>query len=115
MLSDRSYKPLDRSLKGKYPFRLGTTSFIYPDGYAENIRMLAPFFDEIELLFLDSLYDGSLPDEDEIEGLFKLKEDFQITYNVHLPIDISVADHDPFRQRQAVYVMKNIIGLTGAL
>ena len=44
------------SLKNRFPFRLGTTSFIHPAGYSDNVRLLAPLVDEIELLFLESAH-----------------------------------------------------------
>lgn len=47
------YPTLEKSHKGTFPFRLGTTSFIYPDNYETNVRLLAPYLDEIELLFLE--------------------------------------------------------------
>ena len=50
-----SYPVLENSYKGQYPFRLGTTSFIYPAGYADNVTLIGPCVDEIELLFFESL------------------------------------------------------------
>jgi len=46
-----NYTALPKSYKHAYPFKLGTTSFIYPDGYVPNVKMLGPYMDEIELLF----------------------------------------------------------------
>ena len=37
-----------------YPFKIGTTSYIYPAGYVDNVKILAPCLDEIELLLLES-------------------------------------------------------------
>lgn len=108
MHSDSSYKPLGKSYKKKYPFRLGTTSFIYPDDYAENVRRLAPFLDEIEILLFESLYDGGLPDKKEISALYRLKELHQIAYNIHLPTDISIADTQKRKQVNAIDIIKNI-------
>jgi sugar phosphate isomerase/epimerase len=89
-------------LKNRFPFRLGTTSFIHPAGYSDNVRLLAPLVDEIELLFLESEH---LPSADQISTLKDLAESLDITYNVHLPMDISLADPSPDirrRSREAV-------------
>jgi adenosylcobalamin phosphodiesterase len=77
------------SMKRRYPFRLATTSFIHPADYADNVRRLAPLLDEIELLFLESRH---LPGRNQISELRELAGALDITYNIHLPMDISLAD-----------------------
>ena len=77
------------SLKRRYPFRLATTSFIHPADYTVNVRRLAPLVDEIELLFLER---DHLPSVAEINELKELSDTLDIGYNVHLPMDISLAD-----------------------
>ncbi len=76
-------------LKQRFPFRVATTSFIHPAGYDVNVRRLAPLVDEVELLFLQR---DHLPSADEINELADLGNSLDIGYNVHLPMDISMAD-----------------------
>jgi len=83
---------MDGSLKSKYPFRLGTTSFIYPADYVSNVQRLAPLMDEIELLLFES---SDLPSPEEVVKLNALADAHRITYNVHLPMDIDPAAGDP--------------------
>ncbi len=106
---------LGESFKGKYPFRLGTTSFIYPDLYSENVRKLGPFVDEIELLFFESRHPDSLPKDYEIKELVKLKNEFNITYNVHLPTDVSIAAANPNERKVAVDAISKVIETTSIL
>jgi len=61
------YPSLPKSYKGLYPFKIGTTSFIYPAGYAQNVKMLGPYVDEIELLLFEGAPD-SLPSTQEIKN-----------------------------------------------
>ena len=89
---------MTKSYKGLYPFRLATTSFIYPDHYVPNVKMLGPYFDEIELLLFESLQPDSLPDPTVIAQLSHLAEKYDLTYNVHLPTDISITDPRPSKQ-----------------
>lgn len=97
---------MDVSLKRKYPFRLGTTSFIYPDSYASNVRKLAPFLDEIELLLFES---NHLPSRSEVDELGVLAQSHDITYNVHLPMDIDLAaDASETRQQSIESIAKAI-------
>ncbi|MBU4344949.1 MAG: sugar phosphate isomerase/epimerase [Desulfobacteraceae bacterium] len=105
---------LPKSYKRAYPFRLGTTSFIYPDHIIPNVKMLAPYFDEIELLLFESNFD-SLPTIQQIRELALLAEQFDLTYNIHLPIDISISDSNASVRRSAVDTLKRTIGLTSYL
>ncbi len=108
-------RTLGKSFKGKYPFRIGTTSFIYPDLYSENVKKLAPFVDEIELLFFESRHPDSLPDEYEIKELANLKRTFDITYNIHLPTDIVIAAANPNERKAAVETISRVIAMTSEL
>ena len=102
---------LPKSYKRAYPFRLGTTSFIYPDHYIPNVKMLCPYLDEIELLLFESGYD-SLPSKHEIKELSVLAKEFDITYDIHLPIDISLGDEDRSIRRRAIESVQRVIDLT---
>jgi adenosylcobalamin phosphodiesterase len=95
---------MPRSLKNCFPFKLGTTSFIHPAGYSDNVRLLAPLVDEIELLFLES---GQLPSTNDIGELKALADALDVSYNIHLPMDISLADPTPgIRRRSREVVLR---------
>ncbi len=106
---------LSTSYKNRFAFRLGTTSFIYPDGYAANVRLLAPCFDEIELLMFESREPQSLPSKAEIAALQQLARDFGIRYNVHLPYDVAPGGRNAVQRRHAVEALRRVIDLTIAL
>ncbi|QTA89755.1 cobamide remodeling phosphodiesterase CbiR [Desulfonema magnum] len=105
---------LPKSYKNAFPFRLGTTSFIYPDNYIPNVRMLGPYVDEIELLMFESAEEG-LPSKHEIKTLSRMAEEFDLTYNVHLPTDLSLTDNDPSAAHLAVEAIQRVIDLTAPL
>ncbi len=111
---DKMYPPLPKSYKGLYPFKIGTTSYIYPAGYAQNVKMLAPYVDEIELLLFESALD-SLPSTHEIKKLLLLSKEFDLTYNVHLPTDISLSDPEPSIRHTTVETLKRVMNLTSSL
>lgn len=104
-----------KTYKGLYPFRIGTTSFIYPDSYVANARILGPYFDEIELLFYERSPREGLPPAHVISELSELSKEYDFGYNVHLPIDISLGDRDPLRRHTAVETIKRIMDLTSSL
>jgi sugar phosphate isomerase/epimerase len=104
-----NYPSLTKSYKGLYPFKIATTSFIYPDHYIPNVRMLGPYLDEIELLLFESRGIDVLPSRAVIRELCRLAGEFDLSYNVHLPTDISISDEDPARQQRAVATMIRVM------
>jgi len=103
------YPPLPRSYKGMFAFKIGTTSFIYPDHYIPNVKMLGPYMDEIELLLFESKGRDALPSRSVISELDRLAGEFDLSYNVHLPTDISISDLNTERQTDAVETMVRVI------
>lgn len=109
------YQKLPKSYKKTFPFKISTTSFIYPDGYIPNVETLGPYFDEIELLFLESTPENHLPDKEEISKLGLLAEKYQLTYNIHLPIDLYLGHENITERKRAVDILKRITKLVSPL
>ena len=103
------YPPLPKSYKGMFPFKIGTTSYIYPDGYLPNVTALAPFLDEIEILLFESKSADQLPSHTEISDLDRLAKKHRLSYNVHLPIDLYLGDDDRSLREQAVETILRIL------
>lgn len=102
-------------MKQSWPFRLGTTSFIYPDHIIPNVRKLGKNFDEIELLIFESIPEQVLPSENEIKELVYLADEFNISYNIHLPTDISLVDIVPKNRTKAIDTIKKVMDLCAPL
>jgi sugar phosphate isomerase/epimerase len=102
------YPSLSKPYKGVFPFKIGTTSFIYPDDYVSNVKMLGPYLENIELLLFESNHTDALPSKHVIGELASLAEDFNLTYNVHLPTDISISSRDQQQQRIAVETISRV-------
>ncbi|MBT8351944.1 MAG: sugar phosphate isomerase/epimerase [Deltaproteobacteria bacterium] len=105
---------MPKSYKGAYPFKLGTTSFIYQDDYIPNVKMLGPYIDEIELLLFESK-PSSLPNKKEIDELSLLSKEFDLSYNIHLPIDISFGNRDPVLRQHAIETILHVLDLVSPL
>jgi len=103
------YQSLPKSYKGLFPFKICTTSFIYPDHYIPNVRMLGPYMDEIELLLFESRGVDAIPSKGVVAELGQLAREFDLTYNVHLPTDVSITDRNPIQQKAAVETMIQVI------
>ena len=75
--------------KNRLPFRLGTTSYIWPDDILPNVVQLAPLVDDIELVLFESdEYGSNLPGKDVTAELGRLALAHDLTYTVHLPLDL---------------------------
>ena len=101
--------------KPDLPFKLGTTTFIYPAGWVANARALGRAFDELELLLFESRHPESLPTTSDIQTLAELAADLDFTWNVHLPIDIHPGHADLRTRQEAVDVIRRTIERTAPL
>src|SRR5690606_7565401 len=88
------------------PFRLGTTSFIYPGGWADNVERLAGRVDDVEILFFES---EGLPSVDEVRRLAELEQRTNLTFSLHTPLDVSLASANEPRRQQAVAAVQRAI------
>ncbi|MCK5097103.1 MAG: sugar phosphate isomerase/epimerase [Desulfobacteraceae bacterium] len=101
--------------KDLFNFRLGTTSFIYPDNIIPNVKKLGSIFDEIELLIFESFPSDVLPSIQDMRELALLAQEFDLTYNIHLPVDVSLTDISKLKRGQAVETIKRVIDLVSPL
>lgn len=106
------YPRLGKDYRGIFPFRLATTSYIYPDYILPNARLLSPYLDEMELVLFES---RNLPTAEEISGLCALHSEGGFSYHVHLPLDISLGHPSAEVRRQGLGTVKEIVALTGVL
>lgn len=75
--------------------RLGTTSFIIPADILPNAHFLKRGFDDIELLIFEHNKKLSpLPGHDTLRELAEQAESHDLTYSVHLPLDLHLARQD---------------------
>lgn len=102
-------------MKHSFPFRIGTTSYIIPDDIIPNVRFLARQVDDIELVLFE-VDDGpnNLPDSSAIHELRRLAEENDLTYTVHLPLDLRLADKDG-KQHQSLIKARKVIECTAGL
>jgi sugar phosphate isomerase/epimerase len=104
--------PFLPSLKGRCPFRLGTTSYILPDAIVPNVRFTGPFVDEVELVLFESRFADNLPTPKVIEELHGLAREYDLSYNVHLPTDVFLGHPDAGMRRQACDTILRFYGRT---
>jgi sugar phosphate isomerase/epimerase len=98
-----------------YPFRLGTTSYIVPDDILPNARYLAGKVRDIELILFE-VDDGpnNLPSTQVIGELREIASDHDLTYTVHLPLDLKLGEDGSARD-QSLVKAKRVIDCTRLL
>jgi sugar phosphate isomerase/epimerase len=87
-------------LKGRLPFRLGTTSYIVPDDILPNLHYLRDQVDDVELVLFESDEFSNMPSARDVARMAELAADHALSYTVHLPLDTHLGSADE-RERQA--------------
>jgi sugar phosphate isomerase/epimerase len=95
----------------KYPFRLGTTSYIVPDDIIPNVRYLCDKVDDIELVLFESDEFCNLPSKEDIALLAEMAGEHGLTYSVHLPMDVYLGNGDRQERERSVGKCRRIIDL----
>ena len=103
------------SLKKRFPFRLGTTSYIIPADLLSNVKFLADKVDDIELVLFESDEITNLPDAATVKMLKEVAEQHDLTYTVHLPLDIWMGHEDESVRRRSVDKCLRVIECTASL
>lgn len=81
-----------------FPFRLGTTSYIIPADILPNLHYLAGKVQDVELVLFE-VDDGpnNLPTPAQVDEMNRLALEHDLTYTVHLPLDLRLADDGSLR------------------
>jgi len=106
---------ITRSLKNRFAFRLGTTSYIIPADLITNVRFLAPCVDDIELILFEADDESNLPDEKTITDLNEIAVSNGLSYTVHLPLGLLLGAVDEGERRSSVKKAVRIVELTSPL
>jgi sugar phosphate isomerase/epimerase len=91
------------------PWRLGTTSYVYPADLLANVEQLAGHVQDIELVLFESVDAGNLPDAATVARLAALAATHGFTYTVHFPIDRKLGSDNPAERADLMLQMLAII------
>jgi len=99
----------------QFPFRLGTTSYILPDDILPNVRWLAGQVQDVELVLFE-LDDGysNLPNAEVVDELSKLAVQHDLSYTVHLPLDLRLGAAGELQHESLIKAQK-VIACTSPL
>lgn len=89
----------------------GTTSYVLPDELVPNVRALAPFVDDVELILFEG-EKSNLPGRRDIHELRRLAEAGGGGFTVHLPLDAGLGELERTRRRHAQDTCLRVVDLT---
>jgi sugar phosphate isomerase/epimerase len=98
----RGQDSLGVNVKGCFPFRLGTTSYIVPADILTNVKLLAERVDDIELVLFDSDEISNIPDAELVRAFRDISAENGNTYTVHLPLDIQLGSSNEDERSKSV-------------
>lgn len=97
-------------MKRQFPFKMGCTSYIFPADIIPNVKQLANWVDDIELLFYEWSEKKPSLTADLCQVLNELAKEHGISYTIHLPIYYALNDSTQKNSRE--YLIKIIDILT---
>lgn len=103
------------TLAGRFPFRLGTTSYVVPADMETNVRILADKVDDVELLFFESHEVSALPSPVVVRSLKSIAQLENLSYTVHLPLDCRLGHPDRNERERSADKCRRVIDLTEPL
>lgn len=93
------------------PFRLGTTSYVYPADILPNVERLTGKVDDIQLILFEGEF-SNLPSPEVIAQLKTLGQQHNLSYTIHCPINLKLGDADESLRQKAVESHRYIMKLT---
>ncbi len=89
----------------------GTTSYVLPADLLPNVRLLAPYVDDIELILFEG-EESNLPTRADVAELGRLAADGNCGFTVHLPLDVGIGEVDIGVRRRAQETCLRVVDLT---
>jgi len=107
-----------KSYKSRFPFSIGTTSYILPvkeDSLTANVRFLKDSFDLVQLLFFGRNYLDEVMSPQTIGNLKAVREETGLRYTIHLPADLELLNPAEDSMNESIDVMERIMSETEPL
>lgn len=107
-----------KSVVGKFPFSIGTTSYILDDeedNLIKNIDFLKDSFNVVQLLYFGIDYLDELLNEKIIQKLIDISKKSKVEFIAHLPLDLDLLNSDKKVISRSVDAINYISEKTGSL
>ncbi|MEN7973166.1 MAG: sugar phosphate isomerase/epimerase, partial [Verrucomicrobiota bacterium] len=102
-------------MKNRFPFRLGTTSYILHDDILPNVHFLKDKVDHIELLVFEGDEISNYPSPALVQELNAIAVDSDLSYSIHLPIGLKLGTPDEATRKRNIETTLRAIDATRPL
>ncbi len=89
----------------------GTTSYVLPADIIPNVRLLAPYVDDIEVILFEGEW-SNLPSRADVREIAAIAEDGGCGFTIHLPLDVGIGESDPEVRHRAQETCLRVVDLT---
>ncbi|MDI6606720.1 MAG: cobamide remodeling phosphodiesterase CbiR [Candidatus Omnitrophota bacterium] len=90
-------------------FKIGATSYVYPDDILPNVQKLKDKVNDIELVLFEADNAGNIPTQKDLKELRRINNKRGLTYTVHLPLDINLGSEIDGQRERAVECARVLI------
>ena len=92
-----------------FPFVISAPSMVFGMDLIENVKRLSSFVKHVEIVLFHTPELDNIPAENEIRSLKELKAENDLTYSVHLPASLEIAEENGQNQNSALRTITEII------
>ncbi len=100
-------KPLN-TLLNNLPYKIGASSMVFGHDLVENARLLAQIVNHVEIILFHTSTLNNIPGREEIRRLNEIRQQYAITYSVHLPASLEIGALCPKRRKDSVFLVSEI-------
>jgi sugar phosphate isomerase/epimerase len=100
-------KPVN-TLLNNLTYKIGASSMVFGHDLVENARLLARIVNHVEIILFHTSTLNNIPGREEICRLNEIRQQFPITYSVHLPASLEIGALCPQRRKDAVRLASEI-------
>ena len=93
----------------RLPCRLGTSSYIIPADIIPNLHHLSGRVDDVELILFESDEFSNIPSHDDVQAMAVIAREADLTFTVHLPLDIHLGSADEAERVASVGKCQRVI------
>lgn len=103
------------SAKGRFHFRTGCPSYIYPADILSNVRKLASCVDAVEIVLFESSRPENLPSGETCKELASIGAGENLSYIIHLPLDCRLGHSEREIRKYGAETFMTYIDATSAV
>jgi sugar phosphate isomerase/epimerase len=104
-----------RQQKSALPFRIGVPAYVFSLDIMDNVHKLKDKVDNIELILPEANNTRNVPRHETLKELNEISRAWNLTYTIHLPLDIDLGSPDPAIRKSMVENAKVFVGQLSCL